>query len=105
MTAATNKLSRLTLRQMVFANSVLIIVFMVINSFVCPDGIVGGVCVKHLDNRVFLFQMIANLLFAGYYLVRIDRSKWAILFLNLLFTTIVYIVAGTLHSISKAGLF
>src|SRR5688500_8062095 len=103
MTAATNKLSRLTLRQMVFANSIVIIIFMTINSFVCADGLVGVDCVKHLDNWAFLFQMTANLFFAGYYLLKIDKGKWGILTLNLLLTTIVYIIAATLHSILKAG--
>lgn len=105
MTATTNKFSRLTLGQMVFANSIVIIVFMTINSFVCSDGLVGGECVKHLDNQVFPFQIVSNLLFAVYYLLQIDRSKWGVLLLNLLLTTIVYVVAATLHSISKAGLF
>jgi hypothetical protein len=105
MTATTNKLSRLTLGQMIFTNSIVIIVFMTINSFVCSGGLVGGDCVKHLDNRVFLFQMTTNLFFAGYYLLKIDKSKWGILSLNFLLTTIVYILAATLHSILKAGLF
>jgi len=90
---------------MVFINSILIIAFMIINSFFCPDGLIGGECVKHLDNRVFLFQMTANLLFAGYYLFKINKGKWGILFLNILLTTIIYVVAATLHSISKAGLY
>jgi hypothetical protein len=105
MTATADKLLKLTLGQMVLINSVVIIVFITINSFVCPDGLSGGECVKHLDNRVFLFQMIANLLFTGYYLLKIDKSKWGILTLNLFLTTIIYIAAATLHSISKAGLF
>jgi hypothetical protein len=105
MTATTNTLIRLTLGQMVFTNSIVIIVFMTINSFVCSDGLVGGDCVKHLDNRVFLFQMTANLFFAAYYLFKIDKMKWGILSLNFLLTTIVYIIAATLHSILKAGLF
>jgi hypothetical protein len=105
MTATTNKLTRLTLGQMVFINSIVIIVFMTINSYVCSDGLVGGDCVKHLDNRFFLFQMTANLFFAGYYLLKIDKGKWGILTFNLLLTTIIYIIAATLHSILKAGLF
>lgn len=105
MIIKANKLSKLTWGQMVLVNSVMIIVFMTVNSFVCQDGLSGGECVKHLDNRVFLFQMTANLLFTGYYLFKIDKSKWGILSLNLFLTAIIYIVAATLHSISKAGLF
>ena len=105
MTATTNKLSRLTLGQIVFGNSAVIIVLMTINSLVCSDGLVGGDCVKHLDNRAFLFQMTANLLFAGYYLLKVDKRKWGILCLNFLLTTVVYIIAATLHSILKTGLF
>ena len=105
MTATTNKLSKLTLGQMVFTNSIVIIVFMTINSFVCEDGLSGGECVKHLDNQVFLFQLVTNLLFAVYYLLKIDKSKSSVLLLNLVLTTIIYVVAATLHSISKAGLF
>lgn len=99
------KLTRLTLGQLVFMNSTIIILFMTINSFVCPEGMIGGDCVKHLDNKVFLFQITMNMLFAGYYLFKIDKSKWGILLLNVLLTLIIYIVATTLHSISKAGLF
>jgi len=105
MTARENKLLKLTLGQMVLINSVVIIVFMTVNSFVCPDGLSGGECVKQLDNSLFVFQMIANFLFAGYYLHKIDKGKWVILLINIFLTTIIYIVAGTLHSISKAGLF
>jgi hypothetical protein len=105
MTARENKLLKLTLGQMVLINSVVIIVFMTVNSFVCPDGLIGGDCVKQLDNGVFFFQMIANFLFAGYYLNKIDKGKWVMLLINIFLTTIIYIVAGTLHSISKAGLF
>ena len=105
MTAPKNKLLMLTLGQMVLVNAVVVIVFMTINSFVCPDGLSGGECVKHLDNKFFLFQMVANLLFAGYYLLKVDRNKWGVLSLNLFLTTIIYIIAATLHSISKAGLF
>lgn len=90
---------------MVLANSFVIIVFMTINSFVCEDGLSGGECVKHLDNRVFLFQIVTNLLFTTYYLLKIDKGKWSILLLNILLTTIIYVVVATLHSISKAGLF
>lgn len=90
---------------MVLINFVVIIVFMTVNSIVCPDGLSGGECVKRLDNRVFLFQMIANFLFAWYYLLRINKGKWQILLVNIFLTTIIYIIAGTLHSISKAGLF
>jgi len=105
MTETTNKLSKLTFGQMVFINSIVIIVFMTINSFVCEGGLSGGECVKHFDNRFFAFQIVINLLFAVYYLVKIDKSKWGVLLLNLLLTTIIYVVAATLHSISKAGLF
>ena len=98
-----DKLLTLTLGHMVFINTVVILVFMTVNSSVCPDGVTSGVCVKHLDNRIFLFQMIANFLFAGY-LLGIDKSKWGILTLNLFLTTIIYVIAATLHSISKAGL-
>jgi len=104
MAAKENKLLKLTLGQMVLINSVVIIVFMTINSFICSDGLSGGECVKRLDNRLFLLQMIANFLFAGY-LLKIDKGKWGIVTLNLFLTTIIYIIAGTLHSISKAGLF
>lgn len=104
MPAKENKFLKLTLGQMVLINTVVILVFMTVNSSVCPDGLSGGVCVKHLDNRIFLVQMIANFLFAGY-LLGIDKGKWGIVTLNLLLTTIIYIIAATLHSISKAGLF
>ena len=99
-----NKLLNLTLGQMVFINSFVILVFMTVNSVVCPDRLTGGGCVKHLDNRIFLIQMIANFLFGGY-LLGIDKSKWGIVTLNLFLTTIIYIISATLHSISKAGLF
>lgn len=78
---------------------------MTVNTFVCPDGLCGGECVKHLDNKMFLFQAIANILFAAYYLIKVDKNKWGIIFLNFLLIAIIYIVAATLHSISKAGLF
>ena len=104
MAVKENKLLKLTLGQMVLINSVVILVFMIVNSFVCPDGLSGGECVKQLDNRLFLLQMITNFLFAGY-LLKIDKGKWGILTLNLFLTTIIYIIAATLHSISKAGLF
>lgn len=100
-----NKLTTPTLGQMILINSVVIIVFMTVNSFVCADGSVRGDCVKHLDNRVFLFQMIANFLFAGYYLHKIDKGKWGMLLVNIFLTIAIYFVAGTLHSISYAGLF
>ena len=105
MTAITNKLTKLTLGQMVLINIVVIIIFMTINSFVCEDGLSGGECIKHLDNQVFAIQMIVNLAFSGYYLYKTNRGKWRILFLNFLLTTIIYLVAATLHSISKSGLF
>ena len=69
-----NKLINLTLGQMVLINSVVIIVFMTVNSFVCPDGLIGGDCIKQLDNRVFVFQMLANFLFAGYAVVGVLLS-------------------------------
>ncbi len=78
---------------------------MTINSFVCSDGLGGGDCVKHLDNRAFLFQIIANLFFAGYYLLKINNGKWGILSLNFLLIIVGYIISATLHSILKAGLF
>ena len=90
---------------MVLINSFVIIVFMTVNSILCPDGLSGGACVKQLDNRVFLVQMIANFLYAAYYLHKIDKGKWVMLLVNILLTTVIYIVAATLHSISKAGLF
>lgn len=105
MTTITNTISKLTLGQMFFANAMLIVVYMTINSFVCEDGFSGGECVKHLDNRVFIFQVAANVLFAMYCLFKIGKGKWGILFFNILLTIIVYIIAVTLHSISKAGLF
>lgn len=90
---------------MVLVNSGVMIVYMVINSSVCEDGMSGGECVKHLDNQIFLFQMVVNLLFSGYCLVKVDRSKWGILLLNLLLITIIYVAFAAAHSISKAGLF
>lgn len=105
MAATTKKLSNLTLGKMVFVNSIVIIIFMTFNSIVCEGGMSGGMCVKHLDNQIFPFQIVANFLFAAYYLLKIDKSKWGILLLNLVLTIIIYIVAATIHSISKAGLF
>ena len=104
MATKENKLLILTLGQMLLINSVVIFVFMTVNSFVCPHGLSGGECVKHLDNRIFILQMIANFFFAGY-LLKIDKNKWSILTFNIFLTIIIYLVAGTLHSISKAGLF
>jgi hypothetical protein len=100
-----NKLTKLTLGQMVLINLLVIIVFMTVNSFVCPNGSIGGECVKRWDNRVFLIQMIANFLFAGYYLHKVDKYKWRMFLVNIFLTIAIYYVAGTLHSISKAGLF
>jgi hypothetical protein len=105
MTERKTKLQTLTLGQIVFTNTVVIIAFMSINSFVCPDGSIGGNCVKRLDERIFLLQMIANFLFAWYYLSRIDKSKWRMHLVNILLTIVIYFLAATLHSISKAGLF
>ena len=105
MTATSNKLLNLTLGQLVLINSVVTVVYMTINSFVCQDGLTGGECVKHLDNQVFKFQIVVNLLFTGYYLLKQDKGKWRILILNLLFVIIIYMITATLHSISKSGLF
>ena len=105
MATTSDKLLKLTLGQMVFTNAIVIILFMTVNSFVCEDGLIGGDCVKHLDNQIFSFQIAVNFLFAGYYIFKIDKSKWSIIWLYFLLTTIIYIVAATLHSISKTGLF
>jgi hypothetical protein len=78
---------------------------MIINSFICPEKSISGDCVKRLDERVFPFQIIANFIFAWYYLHKIDKTKWRILLLHIFLTSIIYFVAGTIHSISKAGLF
>ena len=105
MIAKANKLAKLTLGQMVLINSAVITVFIIVNSIVCGDGLIGGECVKDLDSRIFIIQMINNILFAVYYLYKIDKSKWGILILNAIVTTVIFIIAATLHSISKAGLF
>jgi hypothetical protein len=99
-----NKLSNLSLGKLILINTAAIIAFMSINSLICSnEG--NGDCIKKLDNRVFLFQIIANFLFAWYYIIKIDKAKWIMLLVNILLITAIYFVAGTLHSISKAGLF
>ena len=105
MTTISNKLSKLTLKQLIFINSAVIIISMIIISSVCPDGLIGGECAKELDNKMFLLLIIANLVFAVYCIYKTGKNKLGILALNLFLTVMFYTIAGTIHSISKAGLF
>jgi hypothetical protein len=78
---------------------------MYVVSYICPDGLLGGECVKKFDNRMFFVLLGLNVLFSLYYLVKVDKNKWGVLLLNLIIVTVIYVVCATLHSISKAGLF
>jgi hypothetical protein len=86
-------------------NSLLILFFMIINSFVCRDGFSGGECVKSLDNRIFFVQVSVYIVLSIVYVFKFDKRKWWKLLLGLLAITVIYVVAATLHSISKAGMF
>jgi hypothetical protein len=78
---------------------------MIINSFVCRDGFSGGECVKSLDNRIFFVQVSVYIVLSIVYVFKFDKRKWWKLLLGLLAITVIYVVAATLHSISKAGMF
>jgi len=84
-------------------NCAFILLFMVVISIVCGEGLNGGECVKSLDNRVFAAQLLCNIVFSIYYLLHMIENKWHVVILNLIVTAIFYSIAAMLHSISKAG--
>jgi len=86
-------------------NSIVILAFMLITSFVCPEGLSGGECVKSLDNKIFFIQVVVYLFMSIVYLVKFDNRKWLKLLVGLIVITLIYVLAATMHSISKAGLF
>ena len=100
-----NKLQKLQVGHLILSNLLFIILFMVINSIICEDGLTGGECVKHKDNFIFIIQMVLNFLFYVFYLIIVDRKKWGMLLVNVLLTGVIYIIAATLHSTTKSGLF
>ncbi|RZJ57999.1 MAG: hypothetical protein EOO55_02005 [Hymenobacter sp.] len=99
------RLYNITAGKLISANVISIVVFMITNSVICPESYTGGECVKDLDNRVFFYQILLNILFACIYLTTIKNSKWLAFIINLIATAIFYVVAATFHSISKAGIF
>ncbi len=95
---------RVSITKLIGVNSFIILGFMVANSLICPAGFSGGECVKKLDNKIFVYQMVIYLILSGL-LIFFRKVKWPILAVGFLGTIIFYIVAATVHSITKAGIF
>jgi hypothetical protein len=99
------RIGELSFGALIGANSLIMLCFMVINSFVCPGGFTGSECVKNWDSRIFFIQGFGYVVLSIVYLFNFDRRKWLKLLLGLLTITVIYVVAATLHSITKAGMF
>ena len=100
-----NKLYNINLKFLVISNLIAMGLYMTINSFICEDGLSGGECVKNNDNKLFLIQIAINSILLIVNLWK-NGSKSLIMFskfFSLLILT--YSILGTIHSISKAGLF
>lgn len=78
---------------------------MIFASHFCEDGLLGGECVKHLDNKMFLVLIITNLIGGLTYIIKTNRKRWLVIYLSVLVTSFLYVIMAALHSISKAGLF
>jgi hypothetical protein len=82
------KLENLKLTQILLVNILFIILFMILNTFLCPNGIDGAMCVKYNDNCIFTVQIIINVLFSIFFCLKINVKKWLIFFVNLAITII-----------------
>jgi hypothetical protein len=80
-------------------------ILMICASLFCEDGLMGGECVKHFDNKMFLVLMTVNLIGGLIYIFKTNKKRWLAIFLSILITSVLYVIMATLHSISKAGLF
>jgi hypothetical protein len=93
------------LKDIVSINVVVMIVFMVVSSYVCDNGLTGGECTKHYDNRFFIILTLANLFFSVFSIYKNGSRKLGMLFLNLMILTILFTIFATLHSVFTVGLF
>ena len=78
---------------------------MICASLFCEDGLIGGECVKHFDNKMFVMLIMINLIGGLIYIFKTSGKRWLAIFLSILLTSVLYVIMATLHSISKAGLF
>ena len=91
--------------KLVLGNFIIILAFMIYFSFYCGDNFIGGECVKNLDNKMYFGLLTVNIIGGIIYFIKTKNNILLSFFLNIIITTIIYIVMATIHSISKAGLF
>jgi ABC-type transport system involved in cytochrome c biogenesis permease subunit len=91
--------------KIVAINFLVMIIFMICASLICENGLMGGECVKHADNKMFLVLLMVNLIGGLIYIFKSNRKGWLTIFLSIFLTSVLYVIMATLHSISKAGLF
>jgi uncharacterized membrane-anchored protein YitT (DUF2179 family) len=93
------------LKDIVSINVVIMIAFMVVSSYVCDNGLTGGECTKHYDNRFFIIIILVNLSFSVFSIYKNGWRKLGMLFLNLMILIMLFTVFATLHSVFTVGLF
>ncbi len=91
--------------KLVATNFFVMLILMIYASLFCEDGLKGGECVKHFDNKMFLVLLMVNLVGGLIYIFKTSGRRWLAIFLGILLTSVLYVIMATLHSISKAGLF
>lgn len=91
--------------RLVIGNSLIILIFMICSSFYCGESFIGGECVKRVDNRMFIVLLSTNIIGGIFYYIKTKKNILLSLILNIIITSVLYVVMATIHSISKAGLF
>jgi hypothetical protein len=97
-------LKNINLTFLLLFNFVFTLIFMNIVSLNCPDNYSGIECVHNNDNLLFFIQVILNLVFPIFYLIKIEKLKWKIFLINIILLPMIYIVMAFFHSISHCGL-
>ena len=64
-------------------NTLIMLVYMLLTSYFCQDGLVGGQCVKYFDNRLFSIQLLANIAFFIFSIYKNGWQEIGILLLNI----------------------
>jgi hypothetical protein len=99
------KFDNTSLKNLILLNTIVMLIYMMLNSTICGDGLSGGECIKHKDNLLFFIQLVINLILLVANVQKNGRKnlpKFLKLFAILIF---IYIILATIHSISKAGFF
>jgi hypothetical protein len=100
----TTFLNKITFLNLLLTNTLLIIVYMTIGSYLCDDGLSGGECVKEKDRILFPILLGLNLAFCVLFLLKGDKEKRWILLPNIVLMLVIFYVAAFMHSVFKAGL-